>query len=453
LGRILRGFGANAYGQVVVAIIQLAGVPILLHYWGARLYGEWLILSAIPSYLSMTDLGFSQSAANDMTARVGRGDRNGALAVFQSLTALVYTAAVVGLLLVALLAIFLPVGEWLHISELSPLKIRWILWLLAAEVLVKLAEGSSHAGFRASGEYAFHTSIYYTTLFAQQVVVWCAVTTGHGPLVAAALFMAVRVVVTPSVAALLFWRHRYLKPGFANASLVELRALVRPALANVAMPLAQAFNIQGLVLVVGAVLGPVAVVVFSTLRTLTRLTLQLVVSVSHAVEPELARAWGAGDRSLMRRMYVHSMRASFWMALVAAVALHFLGDVIVTLWTHGKVAMDIALFDLLLLSAAASMLWYGGLSLLKAGNRHLGAAVLYVLASLAAVVMATLLLRVTGKLSDVGFALLLMDAMMATYLLRKASALVRMSVLGLLAQIANPWPFMRGVWRRVSNVY
>jgi len=46
-----------------------------------------------------------------------------------------------------------------------------------------------------------------------------------------------------------------------------------------------------------------------------------------------------------------------------------------------------------------------------------------------------------------------MDAMITTYLLRKASALVRMSVLGLLAQIADPWPFMRGVWRRVSNVY
>jgi hypothetical protein len=73
--RILHGLGANAYGQLVVIIIQLAGVPILLHAWGTQLYGEWLILAAIPTYLSMADLGFSQSAGNDMTAHGARRQR------------------------------------------------------------------------------------------------------------------------------------------------------------------------------------------------------------------------------------------------------------------------------------------------------------------------------------------------------------------------------------------
>ena len=84
--RLFKGFGASLYGQAVVVVIQLAGVPILLSQWHAVLYGEWLILFAIPAYLSLGDLGFSLSAANDMTARVGRQDRAGALTVFQSLT-------------------------------------------------------------------------------------------------------------------------------------------------------------------------------------------------------------------------------------------------------------------------------------------------------------------------------------------------------------------------------
>ncbi len=52
--RILHGLGANAYGQLVVIIIQLAGVPILLHAWGAQLYGDWLILAGHP-HLSVDD--------------------------------------------------------------------------------------------------------------------------------------------------------------------------------------------------------------------------------------------------------------------------------------------------------------------------------------------------------------------------------------------------------------
>ena len=102
--RILHGLGANAYGQLVVIIIQLAGVPILLQAWGTQLYGEWLILAAIPTYLSMADLGFSQSAGNDITARMAHGDAAGVMAVFQSLSVMVYWFALSGLVLVALLA-------------------------------------------------------------------------------------------------------------------------------------------------------------------------------------------------------------------------------------------------------------------------------------------------------------------------------------------------------------
>src|SRR5438093_923862 len=112
--RLLKGFGANLYGQAAVIVIQLAGVPILLNYWHPQLYGEWLILFAIPGYLSMTDLGFSQSAANDMTARVARGDKTTALTVFQSLSALVLLSALGGLLLVGAATILLPLGSWLH---------------------------------------------------------------------------------------------------------------------------------------------------------------------------------------------------------------------------------------------------------------------------------------------------------------------------------------------------
>src|SRR5438034_2020331 len=141
--RLLKGFGANLYGQGVVIVIQLAGVPILLRYWRPQLYGEWLILFAIPAYLSMTDLGFSQSAGNDMTARVARGDTAGAVTVFQSLGALVFSLALAGLLVVALATAFLPLGSWMHFAGLNTRDVRWVLWLLAAEVLVRLTEGIS----------------------------------------------------------------------------------------------------------------------------------------------------------------------------------------------------------------------------------------------------------------------------------------------------------------------
>lgn len=441
--RLLKGFGANLYGQAVVIAIQLSGVPILLYYWHAQLYGEWLILFAIPSYLSMTDLGFSQSAGNEMTARVARGDRTGALTVFQSLAALVFLSELAGLLLVAGAVALLPLGSWMHFAGLSTPDVRWVLGLLAAEVLIKQTDGINHAGFRAAGEYGLHVSIYYSTLLAQHASIWLLAALGRGPVAAAAVLLIIRTLITPAVALLLVRRHRWLQIGFVQARRSQLRALLGPALANTSLPLAQALNIQGMVLVVGATLGPVAVVTFSTLRTLTRLALQLVLTVSNAAEPELAAAFGSGNRTFLATLYQHAVRAGLWLALAAALALMVTGSWILEVWTHGKVSMDSALFHWLLISAVASGLWYGSLTLLKAANRHLHAAVVFAAAAAAAVLLAAFLLGITGNLADAGFSLLLMDAIVAAYALRAAARLCGSSAVNGLLSALNPIPLLR----------
>ena len=435
--RIRHGFIANLYGQAVVVLIQLAGLPVLLYYWGNELYGEWLILSAITTYLSMSDLGFSISAANDMTARAARGDFAGMLSVFQSLIALVFLTAAMGLVLVSVLVTLLPLHKWLNIYQLSPIDVRCILWLLAAEILIKLPDGVNHAGFRANGDYALHTSIYFSSLLIQQASVWLIAANGFGPVAAAAAIFLLRCIITPSCAWYLVFRHRYLTFGIKYAQLRTLKMLVRPALANTAMPLAQAINIQGMVLVVGMTLGPATVVVFSTLRTLTRLATQAVLSVSHALEPELARAWGLDDQRLLLRLYVRGFVFAFWLALGQTAALYFLGNWILARWTGERVQMDHLLFLWLLASAFASVLWYSGLNLLKAVNLHLHAAIWFVMMALMAILLAALLIHMTGRLSDAGLALLVMDSLMAVYLSIVTSRLIKLSFSRLLAATIN----------------
>jgi O-antigen/teichoic acid export membrane protein len=446
--RLLKGFGASLYGQVVVVAIQLAGVPILLSHWHASLYGEWLILFAIPAYLSLGDLGFSLSAANDMTARVGREDRAGALTVFQSLTALVLFLAAVGLVLITIAATLLPLGDWIHFAGLTTREVRWVLWFLGAEVLLKLPDGVNHAGFRATGDYALHVTLYYSILFAQHASIWLLAALGFGPVAAAAAFVTIRVIATPANAIVLARRHPWLRFGFGEARLTQLRALVRPAFANTGIPLALALNVQGMVLLVGATLGPLAVVTFSTLRTLTRLALQMVSTVSHAAEPELASAFGKGDQVLLRSVYHHALRGSFWLALTVSIGLALTGAWILRFWTHGRVHMDPELFHWLLASAVASALWYGSLTLLKAANRHLRAAVIYAASAGAALALAAVLLKATGNLASAGMSLLLMDTVMAGYTLRAASRLCGTSGVTSLYSALNPAPLLRLVTAR-----
>ena len=442
LRRWRNGFGAHIYGQAIVVLIQLVGVPVLLHYWGAQLYGEWLILSAIPTYLSMTDLGFSQSAANDMTQRVARGDAEGALGVFQSLGVLVFGVAILGMMILLALVAVLPISRWMHLKVLTTTDVRWVLVLLAAEVLVRLTEGVSHAGYRANGDYAIHVGIQYSTLLVQSVLVWLTAASGSGPVLAAAAILLVRILAAPAVALLLIRRHPSLSFGIARAQPAYLRLLIKPAVANVTMPFAQALNLQGMVLAVGGALGPIVVVTFSTLRTLTRLTVQAVMTVSQAAEPEFAAAYGSGDDSLLGDLFVHALRAGLWLAIAAALVLVVTGGPILDFWTRGNVAMDGALFGWLLVSAVLSAPWFTALTVLKSANRHVRAAAVYALAASISVVFAATALQLTGQVAFAGMALVFTDLAMILYAMPAAAKLCAASSVGRLAAALNPLPLL-----------
>ena len=66
-------------------------------------------------------------------------------------------------------------------------------------------------------------------------------------------------------------------------------SFIKPSLHFFLIQLSQAFSIQGTVLVVGMVLGPVQVVLFSTMRTIVNLIRSFFEQVSHAAWPEMTR--------------------------------------------------------------------------------------------------------------------------------------------------------------------
>jgi len=165
-------------------------------------------------------------------------------------------------------------------------------------------------------------------------------------------------------------------------------------------------------------------------------------TISHATEPEYAHVFGMGDIGLLRRLYVHTTQITIVLAAALAIGLYGSGGWILKVWTHGKVTMDASLFAWLLASAVGGILWYSGLTLLKAANRHLRAAVVFVCAAAFAVGLAYVLMKFTGSLPYAGMALLAMDILMIAYLLPAASRFCGTSAISVLRQLLNPFSIL-----------
>ena len=418
-GRLMRGFGATALSPAVSTIIQLGSVPLLLHAWGAAKYGDWLLLSAIPSYLTFSDLGFGDASGSDMSMRVAAGDRRGALESFQSSWILVTVVSLVALLVTAVVAWWIPWQVWLKLSGVSSVEAAKIILVLGAYVAVSQQNGITESGYRSDGHFAEGTFWMSMLRLAETMAATVVAVAGGSLFAVACTYLAGRCVGTIAYMLLLRRLSPWIEFGIRRARLQTIKSMTAPALGFIAFPLGYAFTLQGFTVVIGAVLGPVAVVSFSTLRTLSRLILQVITVIKHALWPELSRAFGEGNIALARRLHREAWRASLALSLVGGVFLWSVGPFIYRLWLRQDIPFDATCFHVLLLVVVTNSLWEASAVIPMSTNGHCRIAVLYALTALLSLVVAYVLLPIFGT-SGAAIALILADGSMTLVVMRTA---------------------------------
>ena len=376
-----RGASSNIYGQVVSLLVQFASLPLLLHAWGLTTYGLWVTLAAVPAYLSMSDFGFGQAAANDMSMAVAKGDEAAAGRTYQSTLALITGVSLAIAVAVAVLLALAP-GAWVGALTKGDVgRARVAETLLAFAALASLNFSLVSGALRASGRYATGVMIGETTRLVETAAVAAAAFAGLGLTGAAAAALCVRLGA-------LVGGYRYVERtiswarfSLGRADRAELKRLLGPALAVMVIPLGFALNLQGSTLVVAGTLGLAAVATFNAVRTLSRLVYQAVGVVNHAIMPEVSRAVGGADRARLQRLLrgnlVFALSTGVGVALVIAVA----GRSFIQVWTHGRIRPSLFLLVGMTGVALLQSLWNSSANMLLAVNRQAGYAYALVMVS------------------------------------------------------------------------
>ena len=421
--RLRRGLGGQAFAQVVGFAIQLGGVPLFLHFWGASLYGEWLVLAALPAWLVLSNLGVTSAALNEAMMCVTRGDPDAALGAFR--TTWVFMTGVSSCAAVVLVAgaALLPLAAWFELSGLGDSDVSIILALLLLQVLVHMQAELAAAGLYGAGHYGLHAFLGASTRLAAFVLVVLVLVLGGGP-VAAAVVMAGAECMGFAVMVGAARRHGpWMRYGVSGASRATLRRLVGPSLGFVGFTAGNALTIQGPILVIGAVLGPTAVTVFATLRLAVRAVVMLGNVIFATLRPEMTMAYGAGDAVRLRRLHTRAVQISLWLGLAGFTALMLLGPRLVEVWTAGRIAVEQPLFGWLAAGGAATLLWTGAAAALHATNHHKEIALLYVAAAGAGLAVSAAAAPYAGP-SSVAAALAVSEVVVLILVLKRAIAFV-----------------------------
>lgn len=435
--RIFRGFLANGFGHGITVVTQLVSVPLMLTFWGSHLYGEWLVLNAIPSYLAMSDFGFGSVAANEMTMLVSRNNKMDALKVFQSVFWLVCLLSLVIAIALFIALRYIPLRDWLHLIVLSyPDMVESVL-ILALGVLIGLQDTLVEAGFRCDGNYVEGTFLLNARRLVESIGLFTAIYFGGGIVIAAATMTVIRLAGF----ILLRMRLKLLSPwvvyGLSHANITELKRLAIPAFAFMAFPLGNALVLQGMVIAISVTLGPAVLVAFSVVRTISRIALQLMGLINASVWPELSRAFGSGNLELVRKLHRVSSQISFWLTSLMIIFLLATGNWLIRIWTHGKVEVDHVFFGIMMAVIFANSFWFTSSVVLVSVNKHQHMAGLYLTGACIALLLASILLPRIG-LDGAAISLFSIDAFMAWYVLSSSLAITEDELSKFIKNLVRP---------------
>lgn len=361
---------AQMYSQAVTFTVQLGMVPVLIGFWGVEAFGVWALLTAIPTYLSFSDFGFTFIAKNDMAMSVAAGNREYALETFQSIL-LLLTFLIGGLAITLGSAVLLlPLDRVFEFGEESLATVRAVLLLQITAALLYQLFLLLSAGVRCEGRAALETVFGASGRLFEALLIVISALAGGGLVLAAVAVLVARLATLGFVIGWLYRTTPWLRLGFSAARTQRLKQLFWPSVNYMAVPLSNALLIQAPVVILGAVATPAAVALYTVSRTVARMGMSVANMVSYAFTPEYSFAWGRRDEGGFRRM----MRLqTFVIAAIAATYLAAAWWVLpwgVSLLSHNQIAPHEALSMALAIGVMLEMLWTAGFAPLSAVNRH-----------------------------------------------------------------------------------
>lgn len=385
--RIILGVSGQATFRAVTALGSVLVIPALIHGWGVRGYGEWIVLTALISYMGYSNFGLVSTSMNEMIMASAAEDYKRAARVFQmSINIIVYVVSPLIFCFLILMAVT-PALNMLKLTTIDHTDALLITAMVAGQFLLLTTRGILMAILYAGGSYGFVYYLLSGTKFCELVAISLGVALfGFHPLQAAAVSAGVALSEVAIISVLARraapWMTINLRVFDLDWVAVQARPAVGFALGNLAT---QGILIQGARIALNILLGGSAVAVYAIYGTAMRLVDQLLQMIALPLEVEMAHSLGRDDRGQTRRLVALGTQTSWLIFLGVGALLLLFGSTAFHWWTAGGIVFSRSFMALYLCISMANLLGRISNHALISTNRMYGPSFIMVACSLLAV--------------------------------------------------------------------
>jgi O-antigen/teichoic acid export membrane protein len=373
---------------------------------GVEGYGLWILYTSIPAFLALSDFGISEVAATEATGLNAKGLTAEARSLLSGVWAFVLAVmlGVLGIIGIAMLVANLVVHRSIFWFPNS----LTIIWLTATyimlSILCKVCEGTTRAAGR------FPTGLLWLAgMNLLDLALLTLFLLVHPTLLSAALaLVASRALMLPAFHIYLRRVIPELAPRLAGAQMRQGANLLRKGFALLSLPIGNMMVLQGTNIGLGIVLGPVALVQLSIVRTVASIISQVCGIPSIAAIPQFTVLLSTGEQLRARILLRNLLRVNLSTTIVIGTVLIFAGTPLIRWWTDGKISVPLLILIAYVVTVAADTPWRTYLIALWATNQHSRIAWRYLLSCTFGVITGIAFAPVLGIIS-VPIALLIID--------------------------------------------
>jgi O-antigen/teichoic acid export membrane protein len=437
--RIKHALAAAGLGRAITLVSQLVLFPVFISKWGIELYGEWLIVTAIPAYLVLSDVGLIQASSNEIVIRVARGERQRAAALLSATQKAISIMFICISGVIAAAMVVTGLSSSLGITLISQSECITVIGLLMAKVGFMQYAGITGAILRAERNSALALMLANALLLGQLLSICIFLIAGAGPVgVALADLLSCAAI---SIVARFMAVRRFtwvVQSGKYPQSIWEnLRPILRSSLGFLAFPFSQAVLVQGVILLVGAILGPIQVVVYSAARVITNAVIRLIETITIAFWSEIGSAFGCGDIGKVRELHRIGAHLSIICGVLFFGVIAICGEKLQLLWIGADVPWDALFFDMMVVAVMFEGVQSFSKVVPQATNNVLEIAIAVVLGAIAGISFLWFLLYAVGGLG-IPLAIALNNIIVGIVVLTQTATVLGQSRRGLLTDMLAP---------------
>ena len=416
--------------------IRLLQVPILLSALGAEEYGRWLIISSLPSWLVLANLGFGSVAGNEISMAIGAGDNNGAVKVYSTTIALISILAFICSILVIIIA---PIIPWANIMSILPYRqgeIVYSIVLLSLSIFISFLAEAFGVRFRAA--HKNHVGVLLSSIrpWVELLFLMIFMKFNKG-----FQFISLSIFLSTIFYLLLIWWFsrkliRELSFSIQNVDKTIIKNIFKKGVAFQAFPLGNAMLFQGNLLVIQSFLGPIAVAAFATARTLVRSINQIFELINQVIWPELSHLIGAKKYEKASQIHRLGVISAIVVSFTLVIILSLIGVPIYTLWTGKEISLSQNLLVLFLIPIPFNALWFTSSVVHAATNQHESLAKRYLLGSIISVICCYFFSKFFG-LGGAAVSTIVLDILLIPFVLKHSLTILNESWETFITEIFN----------------